>query len=318
MASNSIASPQLVDYRMQSAMLGITTPTDFLATLGTDPCQVYSDPTEYNYCVDLLANSEFIDQLTEMTNGLLSAFQTCASVLANDGEDYQIIINGPNNATGDTARTAVSGTVQNGVRRHEKRTLGVEGNNDLTQSMLEAIKDYRSTADAPLLGHLKSSGLQLTRKQLSTCSRTGECFEACPDCRNQQTYCGSQATIITTAVCGSLAAVANAGVGVLAGGACGTACGPLAVACATFCGRVAGGLAATAVGTACTGLRSSICDPLTQRCANCNSVNNGVCDSSSTQCCAGETGTRCGAGCCCCPACYAPGGINCACTAAAC
>ena len=132
---------------------------------------------------------------------------------------------------------------------------------------------------------------------------------------------GSQATIITTAVCGSFAAGVNAGVAVLAGGACGSVCapaGPAAAACAAFCARAAGGLSAVAVGAACAELRSAICDPLTQRCANCNSANNGICDAGSTQCCAGETGTQCGAGCCCCPECQAPAGINCACTAAPC
>jgi hypothetical protein len=207
----------------------------------------------------------------------------------------------------------------NGVKRHEKRRFGVEEDYDLTWSMLEGIEDYRSTAAAPLLGHRKSLDLLLIRKQLSTCSQTGACFETCPNCRDQQTYCGSQATIITTAVCGSLAAIANAGVAVLAGAACGAACGPLAgPACAQFCARAAGGLSAVAVGAACAELRSAICTPLTQRCDNCNSANNGICDPGSTQCCAGETGTQCGVGCCCCPECFAPGGLNCACTAAPC
>lgn len=300
--------------------MGITTPTDFLVALGTNSCQTYTDPTEYGYCLDLLADSGFVGQLTDLTNLVLDALQTCASVRSTDGQDYQIVINSPNNGT-DRAVTTTTGTIHNVVKRHEKRAFTTDQSHDLTRSMLEAIEDYRSTADAPLLGHLKSSGMQLTRKQTNICSRTGECFQTCPDCRNQQTYCGSQATIITTAVCGSLAAVANAGVAAVAAGACGSACGasgPGAVVCAAFCARAAGGLAATAVGTACAVVRSTICDPLTERCANCNSFNNGVCNSDSTQCCAGETGTQCGAGCCCCPRCFAPGGINCACTAASC
>lgn len=307
--SNSIASPQLVDYRIQSAILGITTPSDFLAALGPDPCQIYTDPTEYNSCVELLANSQFVAQLTDITNGFLSAFQTCASDFATGGPDYQIIINEPNNATC---------TGHNDVRRHEKQTFGVGEDYDLTRSMLEGMEYYRSTAGAPSLGHPKSSGLHLIRKQSSTCSQTGVCFQTCPDCRDQQTYCGSQATIITTAVCGSLAALANAGVAVLAAGACGSVCGPAAPLCAAFCARAAGGLSAVVVGATCAQLRSAICDPLTERCANCNSANNGICDPGSTQCCAGETGTQCGADCCCCPRCFAPGGINCACTAAPC
>jgi hypothetical protein len=302
LASNSIASPQLVDYRIQSAILGITSPSDFLAALGPNPCQIFTDPTENASCVELLANSQFVAQLTDIIQGLLSSYQTCASDFAAGGPDYQIILNEPNNAT-------CMG------RRHEKRTFGGVGEDyDLTRSLLEGI-EY-----SPLLGHLKSD-LQLTRKQLSTCSQTGVCFQTCPDCRDQQTYCGTQATIITTAVCASLAAVANAGVAVLSAGLCGSVCAPLgpgAVACAAFCARAAGGLTAVAIGAACAELRSVICDPLTQRCANCNSANNGICNPGSTQCCAGETGTQCGVGCCCCPQCFAPGGINCACTAAPC
>jgi len=305
LASNSIASPQLVDYRIQSAILGITTPSDFLAALGSNPCQTYTDPTEHDTCVELLANSQFVGQLTDLTKGVLSAFQTCASDFAAGAPDYQIIINEPNNATC---------TGHSGVR-------SVGEDYDLTRSILEGIEYYRSTADAPLLGRPKSSALQLTRKQLSTCSQTGNCFQRCPDCRDQQTYCGTQATIITTAVCAALGVIANAAVQGLAVAACGSACAPLgpgAAVCAAFCARAAGGLSAVAVGAACAELRSVICDPLTQRCANCNSANNGICDPGSTQCCAGETGTQCGVGCCCCPLCYAPGGINCACTAAPC
>ncbi len=302
---------------MQSAILGITTPDDFLATLGTNPCDTYTDPEENGYCLELLANSEFVGQLTDITNGLLSAFQTCASTYATGGEDYQIIINGPNNGSAPYNNC----TVYDRVKRHEKRTFGVGENYDLTRRMLEAVEYYESTAVAPSQGRRKSSDLRLVRKQLDTCSRTGDCFETCPDCRDQQTYCGQTATIITTAVCGSLAAVTNAGVAVLAGTACGAACapaGPAAAACAAFCGRAAGGLSAVAVGTGCAVLRSAICDPLTQQCANCNSANNGVCDAGSTQCCAGETGTECGEDCCCCPECFAPGGINCECTPAPC
>lgn len=311
LASNSIASPELVDYRIQSAQQGITSPSDFLAALGTDPCQMFTDPTEYSSCVDLLANSQFVEQLTDMTNDVLGAFQTCASGFAAGEADYQIIINDPNNATCAGPQP---------VRRHEKRMPGVGEVYDLTWGMLEDIEDFRSTAVAPLLGRMKSSSsdLRLMRKQLSTCAQTGTCFETCPDCRDQQTYCGGQATIITTAVCGGVAAVVNAGVAVVSAGACGSVCGPAAPLCAAFCARAAGGLSAVAVGTTCAVVRAAICDPLTQRCANCNSANNGVCDPSSTQCCAGETGTQCGTNCCCCPQCQAPGGINCACTAAPC
>jgi len=316
--SNSIASPQLVDYRLQSAIMGITTPAEFLATLGTNPCDEYTDPTENNYCMELLANSQFVGQLTDMTNGLLSGFQTCASTFATGGQDYQIIINEPNNATETAATMTTTSMVPNGVKRHDKRSFGVEEDYDLTRSMLEAIEYYESTAAAPLLGHRKSSGLQLIRKQLSTCSQTGVCFQTCPDCRDQQTYCGTQAAIITSAVCRALGAVTKVGVGALAVGACGSACGPAAPACAAICARLAGKLADRVVRKACAELKRRICDSLTRRCAECNSANNGICDSGSTQCCAGETGTRCGVGCCCCPACYAPGGINCACTAAPC
>jgi len=308
LASNSIASPQLVDYRIQSAILGITNSSDFLAALGPNPCQTYTDPTEHNFCVELLANSQFIGQLTDITKGLLSAYQTCASDFATSRPDYQIIINEPNNATC--------------MGHNGKRTFGVGEDYDLTRSMLEGIEYSRSVAGAPLLGPMKSSGLQLTRKQSSTCSQTGVCFQTCPDCRDQQTVCGTQATIITTAVCGTLAAIANAAVQGLAASACASACapaGPLAAAgCAAFCGRAAGGFSAVAVVAACAEVRLAICDPITQRCANCNSANNGICNPGSTQCCAGETGTQCGAGCCCCPQCFAPGGINCACTAAPC
>jgi hypothetical protein len=314
LSSNSIASPQLVDYRIQSAILGITTPDDFLATLGTNPCDTYTDPEENSYCLELLANSEFVGQLTDITNGLLGAFQTCASVFATGGEDYQIIINGPNNASAPYTNC----TVYDRVKRHERRTFGVGENHDLTRRMLEAVEYHKSTTDAPSLGRRKSSNLRLIRKQLDTCSKTGECFETCPDCRDQQTYCGPTAAIITKAVCDSLTAVAAVGVGALVTGACTTACGPAAPACLPICIGLAGSFSGVAVSSGCELVRSSICDPLTQRCANCNSANSGICNPDSAQCCPGETGTDCGADCCCCPECFAPGGTNCECTAAPC
>lgn len=296
---------------MQTAILGITSPSDFLAALGANPCQIYADPTEHDTCVELLANSEFVSQLTDITIGVLTAFQTCASDFATGSPDYQVIINEPDNATCGGSSS---------VRRHVKR---VGEDHDLTQSMLEGIEHYRMTAAPPVLGQMKSSSdlIQLVRKQQSTCSQTGICFERCPDCRDQQTYCGSTAAAITTNVCGGVGAIVGAGVGALAGTACATLCaptGPGAATCAVFCAAAAGGLAGTAATATCTSVSSSICTPLTERCANCNSANNGICNADSTQCCAGETGTQCGANCCCCPRCQAPGGINCACTAAPC
>jgi hypothetical protein len=313
LASNSIASPQLVDYRIQSAVLGITSPSDFLAALGPNPCQMYTDPTENSVCMELLANSQFVAQLTDIITGVLSAFQTCASDFAAGAPDYQIVINEPNNAN----------CMGHNGRRHEKRTFGVGEDYNLTRSMLEGLEFYRNTAGAPLLGPRKSSVLQLTRKQLSTCAQTGMCFDTCPDCRDQQTYgcVGSQATVITTAVCGTLALFASAAVAALAAGACTTACaelGPGAIACGAYCATLTAGLPAVVVGAACAEVWAQICDPITQRCANCNSAHSGICNADSTQCCAGETGTECGVDCCCCPECFAPGGINCACTAAPC
>ncbi|KAL2061851.1 hypothetical protein VTL71DRAFT_7229 [Oculimacula yallundae] len=239
LASNSIASPQLVDYRIQSAILGITNSSDFLAALGPNPCQTYTDPTENHYCLELLGNSQFVGQLTDITKGLLASYQACASDFAAGGADYQIILNEPNNSTC--------------VGRNSRRTFHAGQNHDLTRNMLRDIEFSRSIADGSLLGPMKSSGLSLIRKQLSTCSRTGTCFQTCPDCRNQQTYCGTQATVIARALCGSLAAITNAAVQGLAASACATACAPIggpigAVACAAFCGRAAGGLAAVAVG----------------------------------------------------------------------
>ncbi|KAK3312841.1 hypothetical protein B0H66DRAFT_568988 [Apodospora peruviana] len=304
LATNSIASPQLVDYRMQTAILGITSPSAFLAALGPNPCQIYTDATEHATCVALLANSAFVSELTDITVGVLTAFQTCASDFATGGPDYPVVINEP--------------TCPSSVRRHAKR---VGEDHDLTQSMLEGIEHYTMTAPAPVLGQMKQplpDLIQLARRQASTCARTGQCFERCPDCRDQQTYCGSSAAAITTNVCGGVGAVVGAGVGALAAGACGTACGPGALVCAGFCAAAAGGLAGTAATAVCTAVSSRICTPLTEKCANCNSANSGICNADSTQCCAGETGTQCGAGCCCCPRCQAPGGINCACTAAAC
>ena len=306
LASNSIASPQLVDYRIQSAILGLTTPSDFLAALGPNPCQIYTDPEENKYCVDLLANSQFVSQLTDLTTGVLSAIQTCASDFALGAPEEQIIFNEP---------TCMGG---NSVRRHQKRTYGVAENHDLTGSMLEAIDYYRSTAPAPLLGPLKSSGLQLVRKQSNNCAQTGMCFARCPDCRDAQTVCGPRATAITTGVCGALTVVVGSAVTAVATVICTGSCGPAAPLCAPFCIGMAGGLATVAVGTACALDYIDICDPINQRCANCNDSNNGICNPSSTQCCAGETGTQCGTNCCCCPRCQAPGGINCECTSAAC
>lgn len=318
MQSNSIASPQLVDYRLQTAQLGITNTSGFLAALGPDPCHIFAEGDEYNTCVYLLGNSDFVSQLTGINTGLLGSFQQCASDYAMGAPDYQVIVNDPNNPNANS-------TCPEGIRfpHPSKRTSDSGDNYDITPIILESMNQYRSNLDPPVRGPMKSSKRQLTlvKKQASTCANTGQCFDRCPDCRDAQTYCGTQAVIITTAVCASVAALANAAAATAAGATCTAACagiGPLAVFCGGFCARAAGGLAAVAVGAACAETRSSICDPLTQRCDNCNSANNGICNKGSTQCCPGETGTQCGQGCCCCPRCYAPGGLNCACTAAPC
>lgn len=292
-----------MDYRIQSAQLGITSPSEFLAALGSNPCDVYTDPEEHATCLQLVSDSQFISDLTGITTEILGAFQTCAANFAAGSPDYQVVIN----ATCPT---------QNPVRRLARRA-GEEV--DITQEILEAMERQISAAEFPPAGPEKSLDLiQLARRQTGTCAQTGTCFETCPDCRWQQTVCGTTATVITTAVCAVLAGLANAAAASAAIAACTTACGPAAPFCLAFCPRAAGGLAAAAVGTACAVGRTLICNPLAERCANCNNFNNGICNPNSTQCCAGETGTQCGAGCCCCPRCQAPGGINCECTAAPC
>ena len=253
-------------------------------------------------CVELLADSQLLGHLMGITKEVLSSFETCASDFAAGMPDYQIVINDPNNATC---------TGQN-----SKRTFAAGEDFSLARSMLRSI-EY-----SPSLGPMKSSGLSLTRKQLSNCAQTGSCFETCTDCRLKETVCGTQALIISTAVCGVVATYIKNVVAVEAGTACAAACaalGPLVSAgCAVFCGKWAGDVAAVAVIGLCAEARTLICDPIAQRCANCNSAHNGICNPGSTQCCAGETGTQCGVGCCCCPFCQAPGGINCECTAAPC
>lgn len=312
LASNSIASPELVDYRIQSAILGITSPADFLAAAGDNPCDgLFTDPSEHATCVDLLANSDFVAELTDIVKGVLASLQTCAADFADGGSTAPITITEP------TCPAPPNGTARRNKQKRDE--------NDLTALILADIEHHQATAAPPAPGPKKAPSLDLialSRRQASTCANTGQCFERCPDCRAQQTYCGSTATVITTAVCGAVGVAANAVVATVSATACGTACAPLlgpgAAVCAGICGRAAGGTAALAVGTTCAVARAAICDPLTQRCANCNNFNNGICDPSSTQCCPGETGTKCGQGCCCCPSCQAPGGINCACTAAPC
>ncbi|KAK4207994.1 hypothetical protein QBC37DRAFT_454014, partial [Rhypophila decipiens] len=65
LATNSIASPALVDYRLQTALLELTSPADFLAALGADPCARYTDPDENAACRLLFANEELVASITE-------------------------------------------------------------------------------------------------------------------------------------------------------------------------------------------------------------------------------------------------------------
>ncbi|KAL2068483.1 hypothetical protein VTL71DRAFT_16581 [Oculimacula yallundae] len=264
--SNSLANPQLVDFRIQSAILGVRTPSAFLAALGPDPCQNYTDPEENKYCVDLFANSQFVSQLTDLTTGVLAAVQTCASDFALGAPEEQIIFNEPTCGGG------------NNVRRHQKRSFGIAENHDLTGSMLEAIDYYRSIAPAPLLGPLKSPALQLVRKQTNNCAATGTCFSRCPDCRDAQTVCGPRATVITAGVCTALTGVVGTAVTAVGAGICATACGPAAPICAGFCVGLATTAASTAIGTACALDYLDICDPINQRCSNCKNQNPGICD----------------------------------------
>jgi len=284
-----------VDYRIQSALLGLTSTSDFVAALGPNPCEAYTDPAEQSSCMALLADSQFMSQLAAVTRDMLTAFQSCAASFALGAPDYQIVLNSPEN----------NGTCLQHTRR---RGFAAGGHFDLTRRIVEDMQSYSSAAEAPSLGRRKSSALQLVRKQLeNTCSRTGGCFQTCPDCRLQQTYCGTGTTTLTRAVCGAMSVVTNA---IVSGLVCKGN---------PFCSKVAGGWAAIGVTASCEVLRSSLCDPVTQRCSACNAANNGACDAGSTECCAGETGTQCGDdGCCCCPECQAPGGINCECIAAPC
>lgn len=300
-----------MDYRLQTALLELTSPDDFLAALGADPCQRFTDPGERESCVGLVANSEFIRQLTDITISVLSGFQTCASNFARGVPDYPIIINNPNNGT-------CVGPSR--LRRHVRR---VGDDHDLTRSMLDGIKHYVETKPEPQGGPMKNPTMdliQLSRRQSRNCALVGQCFERCPDCRDQQTTCGAASALISTDVCAAWTLAATVAFGTLAVGPClpvAATCGPAAPYCEAACVSVAGGLAGAVANSVCARRNAGICVPITQRCANCNNQNNGICNENSAQCCAGETGTRCGVNCCCCPQGQAPGGMNCACTASA-
>ncbi len=166
--------------------------------------------------MDLLAKSDFVAELTDIRPGRVGFLQTCAADFADGGSTAPITITDPT----CPAPPAVRRNVQ---KRDEI---------DLTASILADIAHYQSTAVAPALGPNKVSSrsldlVALARRQASTCANTGQCFERCPDCRDQQTYCGTTATIITTAVCGALGVAANAIAGTVSAAACGTACAPL-------------------------------------------------------------------------------------------
>jgi outer membrane lipoprotein SlyB len=308
LASNSIASPQLVDYRIQSAILGIISPADFLAALGANPCDgLFTDSSERATCVDLLSKPDFVAELTDIVKVVLTSLQTCATDFADGGSAAPITITDPTCPAPPT------------VRRNVQKRYEI----DLTASILADIEHYRSTAVASALGPKKMSSrsldlIALSRRQADTCANTEQCFERCPGCRDAQTYCGTTVIDMTTEICNAVSFTAGPIVGTVSAAVCGAACGPVAAFCAGICGTLAGGAAQRAVDKTCAVSMAAICDQLRKRCANCNNSNNDICNPDSTQCCPGETGTDCGQGCCCCPECQAPGGINCACTDAPC
>ncbi|KAM7217991.1 hypothetical protein V8F06_006674 [Rhypophila decipiens] len=311
LATNSIASPELVDYRLQTALLELTSPADFLAALGADPCASYTDPDENAACRLLLANEELVESITELTIAALTALQSCAADFAAGTPHDQIIVTDPGTCAAPTRRR---------VRR-----AGEE--HDLTQTILEAIEALQLSAPPPVLGEMKPAAvtrdlLEIIKRQSGSCANVGRCFQTCPSCREQQTTCGPNSVVISTDVCNAVTAVVAAVVGGLAVAPCAAAsaaCGPLILACEAICVGGLGGLAGVVANGICNRRNNNVCNPLAERCANCNTANGNICNPDSSQCCAGETGTQCGTnGCCCCPRCQAPGGINCACTQADC
>ena len=158
--------------------------------------------------------------------------------------------------------------------------------------------------------------------QLQSCAGTSQCFQACPSCQRYSTVCTPSGRVVANAACGTLGLGVSVYVRyIVTTGFCvagGLLCGPADPACAGACIAALSGISAIGIATPCALTDIALCDEIKSACDTCNIQNDNLCNPSTTQCCAGETGTACGANCCCCPNCQAPSGPNCACAAAPC
>ena len=160
-----------------------------------------------------------------------------------------------------------------------------------------------------------------------TCSGTGLCFQACETCQRYGFLCAPRTnsaanTAIKYTGCSVGALAVGTLVRVVAGPAICVAGGslcpfPTQAICVPACLGFVAGVSGILTGAACSGVPAVLCENLNGECDACDN-GTGLCDPSTTQCCAGETGRACGEDCCCCPLCQAPGGPNCECQPAAC
>jgi hypothetical protein len=157
--------------------------------------------------------------------------------------------------------------------------------------------------------------------QTSNCAGTASCFQQCPSCQRFALLCTDSArNTASDRVCPTLGLVATTASIPLFAAFCAPACLLTTLAapvCEVACVGLLSGALGIGVNADCHQIDINICNTNEAACAACRAGNSN-CDPSTTQCCAGETGTACGNGCCCCPRCQAPTGVNCACAAAAC
>lgn len=287
-------------------------------------------PDAVQFCSLYSTSPSFLAALNTGYSGILTGLRDCLQVYVAGGPDYDIdylTYTGQVDFTPSDTTTPVPSQRKRAkpdpvAMARSKRWSVI--NERVKKDTVAPMTPVKRTFFEP--GPMKSrNNTHLEARQSNNCRNTADCFSTCPSCAVKNLLCNNIGEQVVDKTCEKLGEYIEkvlrrvlvrrclaAGIACFAGGG-----GPGAsVICYTACAFGIPVVARFATEQLCSA--GFNCERLTGLCTACSAANNNVCQEGTTECCAGETGTQCGAGCCCCPQCQAPQGPNCACAAAPC
>lgn len=318
LASGNAISPYTVllqlEFTQQAITSGAVSVTDSIAQF----CSAVSETNESQFCAGFQSSAQGPAIVTQAAVGTLNALMDCVQAFINGAPDYQLAAGSYFNFPGSSvpppssSSSSSAGVLPSPVVR--------SGGQKKRSSVYKTLVSGDTKLDFSTYPVKSPNGFSSSKRQQSSCSTVVDCYTTCRSCQSRDAICEG-AAVGTAAICGTVAETTARTLGTIALGAACVAgsglCGPFAIICVTGCTIGLPNIINSVTNDACERARANACPYAISQCNNCRASNPGICDPNTSQCCPTETGTRCGADCCCCGLGFAPRGPNCECVPSA-